>query len=774
MPNAASPRNTTRTSSLNTAWIAARRAWRRLRHRPPRTRTVLQMEAVECGAAALSSILGYHGRYVPLEELRVACGVSRDGVTAKNVLRAARMYGLKANGYKRELESLRTTAMPCVLFWNFNHFLVLEGFVDDIAFLNDPATGPRAVTMAELDDAYTGIVLCMTPGPDFVREGAEPSLREAIRERVRGSEGPVLYAMLAGLALVIPGLIVPAFTRIFVDQVLVQGLSGWVGPLLVGMAITALVRGALVWLRSYVLLRLGTRLSIVESSRFLWHVLRLPVEFFAQRSAGDISSRVALNSAVSQMLAGRVAATVIDVVLVVFYAALMLLYDWQLALISIAIVAANLWLMQLVSAQRVDGNRRLLQEEGKYAGTLMGGLGNIETLKATSGESQLFAKLAGHQATLSNASQALARQSLVLDLVPSALTGVGGALVLAVGGFHVMQGARTLGMLVAFQSLQAGFFGPVHSLLSLGARLQEVVGEIGRINDVLRYPIDEQTRSEIAPAGTRVDMRVVDLRATQLHIAGVRPMLSGRVELHNVTFGYSRLAPPLLRDFSLTLAPGARVALVGASGCGKSTVSKLVSGLYQPWSGEIFFDGIPLREIERELFSASVAMVDQDVTMFSGTVREALTLWDATIPDAHVMQAARDALIDEVIAMRPGGYESLLQEGGANLSGGQRQRLEIARALCINPRVLVLDEATSALDTVTEAIIDRNIRRRGCTCLIVAHRLSTVRDCDEIIVLDRGVVVQRGTHDELVEEANGHYARLLDVHHDSPEHADVA
>ena len=534
-------------------------------------------------------------------------------------------------------------------------------------------------------------------------------------------------------------------------------------PLLVGMALTAALRGALVWLRSYVLLRLGTRLSIVESSRFLWHVLRLPVEFFSQRSAGDISSRVALNTSVTQMLTGQVAATAIDLLLVVFYAVLMWLYDSQLALISMFIVAANLWLMKLVSARRIDGNRRLLQEEGKFVGALMGGLGNIETLKATSGEAQLFATLAGHQATLTNTSQMLARQSLVLSSVPGVLNGIGGAAVLALGGLHVMSGALTLGMLVAFQSLQAGFFEPVQNLLSLGARLQTVVGELGRIDDVLRYPIDAQPRSEIAPPGTRVDLRVVDLRETQVHVSAAGPTLSGHVELHNVTFGYSRLAPPLLRDFSLTLQPGARVALVGASGCGKSTVSKLVCGLYEPWEGEIYFDGRPIREIERELFSASVALVDQDLRLFSGTIRDALTLWDSTIPEWHVMQAARDARIDDVIALRPGGFDSVLQEGGANLSGGQRQRLELARALCLNPRVLVLDEATSALDTVTEAMIDRNIRRRGCTCLIVAHRLSTVRDCDEILVLDRGAVVQRGTHDALIEERNGYYARLLEV-----------
>ncbi|QJR35355.1 NHLP family bacteriocin export ABC transporter peptidase/permease/ATPase subunit [Gemmatimonas groenlandica] len=748
---------------IRTNIATSRRVWRRVTQRPSRTRTVLQMEAVECGAACLGSILGFYGCYAPLEELRVACGVSRDGVTAKNILRAARTYGLEAKGFKRELDGLRTTEMPCVLFWNFNHFVVLEGIVDDVAYLNDPATGPRRVSMQEVDEAYTGVVLCFTPGPQFERVGAEPSLRTAVRDRVRGAQGPLAFAMLAGLALVLPGLLVPAFARLFVDHVLVQSLQGWVAPLLLGMALTAALRGALVWLRSYVLLRLGARLSIVETSRFLWHVLRLPVEFFAQRSAGDISSRVALNTSVTQMLTGQVASTAIDLLLAVFYAVLMWLYDWQLALISVAIVAANLWLMRLVSATRVDGNRRLLQQEGKFVGALMGGLGNIETLKATSGEAQFFATLAGHQATLTNTSQALARQSLVLSSVPSILGGIGSAAVLALGGLHVMNGTLTLGMLVAFQSLQAGFFGPVQSLLSLGAQLQNVVGELSRVDDVLRYPLDTQTRSEIAPPGTRVDLRVVDLRQTQLHSAAARPELSGHVELDNITFGYSRLAPPLLRDFSLTLKPGARIALVGASGCGKSTVSKLVCGLYQPWGGEIYFDGQPIREIERELFSASVALVDQDLRLFSGTIREALTLWDETIPDRHVLQAARDARIDDVITMRPGAFDSELQEGGANLSGGQRQRLEIARALCINPRVLVLDEATSALDTVTEAAIDRNIRRRGCTCLIVAHRLSTVRDCDEILVLDRGAVVQRGTHDELIDDRNGHYARLLEV-----------
>ena len=741
---------------MTTIWHGPR-WWRAFwRIRPLRTPTVVQMEAVECGAAALGAVLGHHGRHVSLEELRVACGSSRDGVTAKNLLRAARAYGLEAHGMRCELDGLQAVAMPCVLFWNFNHFVVLEGIDGDLVYLNDPAYGPRTTSLAELDEAFTGIALVMQPGPDFVKRGAEPALLPALRHRLRGSEGPVLFALLAGLALVVPGLVLPTFTRIFVDQVLVQHLRSWVGPLLVGMLITALLRGALLWLRGYVLQRLTTRLAVVESSQFLWHVLRLPMQFYQQRSPGDITARAALAERVAHLLTGRLAAVAIDVALLVCFAGLMLLYDWQLTVISVIVVIINLSLMQAVSRRRVDGSRRLLQEHGKYDGALMGGLSNIETIKATSREPDLFATLAGHQAKLANTSQELARQSLVLDLVPNLCTGLGTALVLALGGLHVMQGTLTLGMLVAFQSLQASLFEPVRNLVALGAQLQETVGEIGRLDDVMRYPLDATTTDDASGAdeATGVTGAVVTAR---------QRLLTGHVELRNVTFGYSRLAPPLLRDFSLTLTPGARVALVGASGSGKSTVSKLLCRLYEPWDGEILFDGIPAGAIDRASFSASVAFVDQDMQLFSGTMRESITLWDRTIPDADVLHAARDAQIHDLITARPGGYDAPLAEGGANLSGGQRQRLDIARALATSPRILVLDEATSALDTLTEAAIDRSLRRRGCTCLIVAHRLSTVRDCDEILVLDEGVVVQRGTHDALIRDRDGRYAQLLDV-----------
>lgn len=749
--------------------------WRAFwRIRPHRTRTVIQMEAVECGAACLGAILGYHGRFVPLEALRVACGSSRDGVTAKNLLRAAREYGLEAYGMRCELAGLADVPMPCVLFWNFNHFVVLEGIDAGLVYLNDPATGPRTTTMAELDESFTGIVLTFKPGPQFVRSGAEPALVPALRQRLRGAGDAVVFALLAGLALVVPGLVLPTLTRVFVDQVLVQQMRSWVGPLLAGLVLAAVLRGASTWLREHVLRRLGLRLAVRESQRFLRHLLRLPMAFYLQRTPGDLAARVALNDRIAHLLTGRVAAAAIDVALLVCYVGLMLLYDWQITLLSVGVVGADLALMRVITRRRVDASRRLLQEQGRFEGALMGGLTTIETVKATSREPDLFAMLAGHQARLANTSQELARQSLALSLVPGLLAAIGAALVLALGGLHVMAGTLTLGTLVALQSLQASLFEPVRNLVALGAQLQEAVGEIGRLDDVLQHPTDSvvtAAMSAAAPPALGPPAHVTTAEAPPAHrpsSARRRALLTGRVELRGVTFGYSRLAPPMLRDFTLTLTPGARVALVGASGSGKSTVSKLVCRLYEPWEGEIRFDGVPAQAIDRDVFSASVAFVDQELQLFSGTIRESITLWDTTIPHGQVVQAARDAQVHDLIMAR-GGYDTVLAEGGANLSGGQRQRLDLARALATSPRVLVLDEATSALDTVTEAAIDRALRRRGCTCLIVAHRLSTVRDCDEILVLDQGAVVQRGTHDTLIRERDGHYVHLLDVHGRSAE-----
>jgi NHLM bacteriocin system ABC transporter peptidase/ATP-binding protein len=717
--------------------------------RAVRSPTVLQMEAVECGAAALAIVLAYHDRWVPLEELRLACGVSRDGSKASNVVKAARNYGLVAKGFKKEPGDLRQLAPPMILHWNFNHFLVLDGFRRGWVRLNDPASGPRQVTPEELDQAFTGVVLTFERGPEFRPGGAPPSLLGALRRRLPGMQAALTFVLLAGLALVVPGLVVPAFSKVFIDSVLLEHRADWLPPLLLGMGITALLTGALTWIQQSYLLRLETKLALTSSSRFLWHVLRLPVEFFSQRFSGDISSRVGINDRVAQLLSRDLATNALGTLLIAFFGVVMLFYDPVLTLVSVGVVSLNVAALRLVSRRRVDGSRRLLQDQGKLHGTALGGLQTIETLKATGGESDLFTRWAGYQAKVVNGRQELERYTQMLDAVPPLLAALNTALVLWIGGLRVMDGSLTLGGLLAFQALMASFITPVNRLVSLGGRLQTISGDMARLDDVLRYRIDPATGQ---PGVTTADAG---------EPAADRPVkLSGRLEIRGLAFGYSRLDPPLIEGFDLTLEPGSRVALVGGSGSGKSTISKLVAGLYEPWAGKILFDGRPRQAIPREVLAHSLGFVDQNIFLFEGSVRDNLSLWDETVPLPEVVAAARDAAIHEDVAARSGGYDSPVQEGGANWSGGQRQRLEIARALVQRPALLVLDEATSALDPTTEKRIDESLRRRGCACLIVAHRLSTVRDADEILVMERGKVVQRGTHEQL-KEIDGPYARLI-------------
>jgi NHLM bacteriocin system ABC transporter peptidase/ATP-binding protein len=549
--------------------------------------------------------------------------------------------------------------------------------------------------------------------------------------------------VLAGLILTLPGLIIPVFSKIFVDEVLVQSLSGWVAPLIVGLVLTALLRAGLVWLQQSSLLRLSTRMSIGMSGTFLWHILRLPMEFYSQRYSGEIGWRVQLNDTVSLLLTGQLATACLNIVTVVLYAALMLHYDVVLTLIGIFFAALNLVALRYVSRRRADLNDRLLHEAGRLTGTTTNGLSTIETIKATGTESDFFARWAGSQALVVNARQNLAIPTQFLTAVPPLLTALNSAAILAVGGLRVMAGDLTVGTLVAFQTLMASFIQPFNSFVDLGSQLQEARGGVTKLDDALQNRLDPQLEpgaGDALPEGAA--------------------KLTGHLELRDVTFGYSRLDPPLIERFSLTVQPGQRVALVGATGSGKSTVSRLVCGLLEPWAGEILFDGQPRASVPRTVLTSSLALVDQQIFLFDGSIETNLTLWDATIPRARVVRAAKDASIHDDVAARPGGYGSRVEEGGRNFSGGQRQRLEIARALSLDPSILVLDEATSALDPVTERLVDASLRRRGCTCLIIAHRLSTIRDCDEIIVLEHGKVVQRGTH-ESMKAVDGPYSKLI-------------
>lgn len=710
-----------------------------MNRRRVRTPTVIQMEAVECGAAALGSILAYYGRWVPLEELRVLCDVGRDGSKAPNMMAAARHFGLETHAYRKKVESLWEMDLPVIVFWNFNHFVVVEGKHKDVVYLNDPATGPRQASMEEFESSYTGAVLTFSPTADFKKGGHKKSLYRSLRPRLRGSESGLLYVVMASFGLVIPGLMIPGFMKVFVDEILGQAQHDWMLWLLVAMLGTTLLTGLLNWTQKYVLLRLQTRLASTSSAEFLWHVLRLPMEFYSQRYAGEIGSRVQLNDKVAALLSGKLATAAVSILTIFCYAGVMFFYDVTLTLIACGMALVSILALTLVARTRTDANAQLLQHEGRLIGTTMGGLQLIETLKSTGRESDFFSRWAGYQAKVVNVQQHLGRASQALGVLPTLVTAVANLLILCVGGLKVIEGQMTVGMVIAFQALLGRFLGPVNQLVGLGGELQETVGDLNRLDDVLFNKIEQQhpEYDESKPATLR-----------------------GHIELRDITFGYSRNVKPLIDGFSLKVEPGQRVALVGTTGSGKSTLAKLVCGLYSPWSGEILFDGQRREEISSTVLTGSIAQVDQDVVLFGGSIRDNLTLWDHTVSHDEVVRAAKDAHIFETVASRPGAFDGQVDEGGQNFSGGEQQRLEIARALVGQPTILVMDEATSALDPLVEKAIDQNLRARGCTCLIIAHRLSTIRDADEIIVLHQGKAVQRGRHEDLI-AADGPYRRLI-------------
>lgn len=713
-------------------------------HRRVKTPTVIQMEAVECGAAALSIVMGHFGLKQPLEQWREECGVSRDGSKALNILKAARKYGMIAKGFKYEIEDLQRVPLPAILFWNFNHFVVLEGFKGNHFYINDPASGRRKVSHEEFNDSYTGVTLTFEPGPDFKRGGRTPSILGFLLQRMRGCEGAFLFALFCALFLVIPGIMTPAFTRIFIDDYLIGTEKQWLRPLLIGMILAITIQMLLTMLQQSCLLRFRTKLSLSGSGRFLSHILRLPMRYYAQRFSGEIGSRLALNDEVAEVVGGRLATISLDFVLIGFFAALMFFYDALLASLVVGVAAINFLVLQLIARTRSDRNRVALQEYGKLYGTSMNGLDMIENLKSNGGEDDFFGRWAGYQARYLKEKQALLNVTQKSGLAPSLLDAVCSTAILTVGAFRIMDGDLTVGTLIAFQGLAGQFNGPLTSLIQFGNGLQLLEGNMSRINDVMQAPQDPLYEKKGDSERFRTQGK-----------------LTGHLEFRNVVFGYSPLDAPLIDGLSFTLRPGHRIALVGGSGSGKSTIAKLASGLYQPWSGEVLLDGTPLQELPRDIFANSTAMVDQDLVFFSGTIRENLCLWDNTIPETDIYAACKDAEVSDVVSSRPGGYQSLLSEGGRNFSGGQRQRLEIARALVGNPSLLILDEATSALDATTEALIDRNLRRRGCASLIVAHRLSTIRDADEIIMLEKGKVIERGSFDQLM-AANGPFRGLME------------
>lgn len=703
---------------------------------------IMQMEALECGAASLAMVLAYYGKWLPLEQVRFDCGVSRDGSNARNILKAARSYGLAAKGYRYEPNDLRRDGkFPCIIHWNFNHFVVLDGFRGNKAILNDPAKGKYAVPMKTFDDSFTGICLLFEPTASFTPGGKPPSVLAYAKKRLKGAGSAVAFAAITALITAVTGVISPAFSRVFVDRLLTGKNPEWFIPFIMGLSLLGILQLVVGWINAVYSLKINGKLAMVGSTAFMWKVLRMPMEFFSQRMAGDIQGRQSSNASIAGSLVNTLAPLALNAAMMVFYLVVMIRYSLLLTVIGILSVLINLVFSNIISKKRINITRVQMRDAGKLAGATVAGIEMIETIKASGAENGFFEKWAGYQASANTQQVKFQKLNQLLGQLPALVSSVCNTAVLMVGVYLAMQGRFTVGMIMAFQGFLGSFISPATSLISAGQSLQEMRTEMERIEDVMRYPTDVP---EDAPVSDNCEY----------------DKLSGNIEMKNVTFGYSRLAEPLIENFNLSLKTGSRVAFVGPSGCGKSTLSKLISGLYKPWSGEILFDGKKISEIDRSVFTGSLAVVDQDIILFEDTIANNIKMWDNSIEDFEMIMAARDAQLHEDIMQREGGYQYKMTEGGKDFSGGQRQRMEIARVLAQDPTIIILDEATSALDAKTEYNVVNSIKDRGITCIVVAHRLSTIRDCDEIIVMDNGRVAERGTHDELMKNG-GMYAELV-------------
>ncbi len=702
---------------------------------------VMQMEALECGAASLTMIMHYYHKWIPLEQARVDCGVSMDGASAKNILLAARSYGMKASAWRTEPEDLQEEGpFPCIIHWGFNHFVVLCGFKGKKADINDPARGHVLVEWEEFDREFTGVVLTFEPDEGFKPSGRKRTVFSYAGERLKGTGTAAVFVVLTTTISSLLGLISPAFSRTFLDRLLTGRNPEWLPVFMALFCLLILISVTVTWVSSVYSLRIQGKLAAYGSSSYLWKVLRLPMQFFSQRLSADIADRQATNAGIAGTLVRTFAPLVLQVMMMVFYLAVMISYSPLLALIGVGAIALNLGVSAMVTSRRVNITRVQQRDAAKLSSATMSGISMIETVKSSGAENGYFSRWSGYQASVNTQSVRFTRLNLLLGTLPSAITAAANLAVLGLGVMLVLRGEMTVGMVMAFQSFLSSFMSPATSLINAGQSLQEMITQMERVDDVMSYKEDPS----FDPKPKKEEYR----------------KLSGAIELRDVTFGYSRLGKPLITDFSMSVKPGQKIAFVGRTGCGKSTLAKLISGLYRPWSGSITFDGVELKDIDRNVFTGSVSVIDQDITLFEDTISENIKMWDDSIEDFEVTLAARDAGIYDDIVVRDGGFSHKLLDGGRDLSGGQRQRLEIARALSQDPTICIMDEATSALDAKTEYDVIRSISERGITCIIIAHRLSTIRNCDEIIVMDKGKIIERGTHEELYAKG-GAYAELV-------------
>lgn len=710
-------------------------------YKPVKTPLIYQIESTECGAASLAIIMRYYGVHIPMEQLRIDTGVSRDGCKASKVLQGARKYHFETSGKKMGLNAIFHTKPPCIIHWNFNHFLVYEGTKGNYVYLNDPAQGKRKLTMEEFDQGFTGVVLQVNPTKEVEKTKNADTLSKYLVSKMRNYYKDVSYLFLLGLILVIPGIIIPILSKYFIDEILISKHTSRVSDILLAMILVILFQAFLTFYRNYMITRLQMKMSLISAYNLVHHMIKLPINFFYQRSSGDLAGRIENNNHINEFIAGEMATSILNLITAFFYLVVLFLYNMWLTLFGLITVALSLVLLKVISKNFSKTILKVQQDQGKLIGVIYTGINIIQTLKAAGIENQYVSRILGYYTKYMEGKQKNNRTQQILNALPAITKQICDVIILIAGGCFVIRGDLTIGGLVAFCTLLNSFVSPVNELTGFVERIQTVKADRDRVEDIIQYGSRDAANEEVA---------MVDFHKK----------LSGKVVMKQVAFGYCLLDPPLIEDFNFVLEPGKSVAFVGSSGSGKSTISKILSGLYTQWNGEVLYDDMQLLVIPKEAVTSSIATVSQDISIFSGSIRENLTLWNDTIREEDIIHAAKDAVIHEVITQKPLAYDFHLEEGGRNISGGQRQRLEIARALVMNPSILIMDEATSALDPLTEKEIIDNIKRRGCSCIIIAHRLSAIRDCDEIIVLDQGKIVQRGTHEELT-ISDGLYKNLF-------------
>lgn len=701
---------------------------------------MMQMEALECGAASLGMILAYHKKWLPLETLRVDCGVSRDGSNAKNIAKAAIKYGLAVKAYRYTGNDLKEgkVTFPCIIHWNYSHFLVVKGIKGDKVHLADPARGAVTIPFKDFDAGFTGIVLTFEKTDKFEASGEQKSILEFAKKRLKNAKSSIILAVVVSLITALIGVISPIFDKVFYDRLILGDNTEWITPFLVIYALFTIFTLIINYVQDYTInLKIQGKFAISANAEYLWHVLRLPMQFFSQRQSGDLSSRQSENEQIAYTMINQLAPTALNFIMMIFYFFIMIQYSILLTVIGVASLVINMLVAQIISQKRINVSRVASRDAGKLNSVKIGAIEMIESIKASGAENGYFQKFSGLHASVNSQKIKLFKINQYLGNIPTLVNELTSTVILMTGAFLIIQGEFTVGSLIAFQGFLASFSLPVNSFISLSQDIQEMRVSMERIEDVFDYP--------------------ADVLYDEVDTGEVYEKLTGNIEIKNITFGYSKLAEPLIENFSLSVKSGQKIALVGSSGCGKSTISKLLSGLYEPDSGEIKYDGKSIREIKHEVFVGSLAVVDQDIVLFNDSISDNLKMWDNTIEDFEIILAARDVKMHDKIVSREGGYNHMALENGKNFSGGERQRLEIARVLAQDPTIIILDEATSALDAKTEYEVVKSIKNRGITSIVVAHRLSTIRDADEIIVLDKGKIVERGTHQELYKNGGAYF-----------------